>query len=152
MESKKQFEKSISAKNQETNDSSPLETDVKKIKMKIESNESHEKLDALTDMKNNADILMVGGLSEEEVNDLDKLISGLREKSSNVISEKGLKEIPEQIRSIEKRLLRISEMVLKFDSSLKTLVELISLFQSKSKIWNHRLKVIENHLKKNINS
>jgi hypothetical protein len=46
----------------------------------------------------------------------------------------------------------LSEMVLKFDGNLKTLVELVSLFQSKSKIWNHRLKVIENHLKKNISS
>lgn len=152
MESKKQFKKSISANRQETNSNSPLGNDVKKFDIKVESNESHGESDALTDMENNADILTVGGLSEEEVNDLDRLISGLKRKSSDVISENDIKEIPKQIRSIEKRLVRISEMVLKFDSSLKTLVELVSLFQSKSKIWNHRLKVIENHLKKNISN
>jgi hypothetical protein len=152
LESSKQFKKSISANRQETNSNSPLRNDVKKIETKVESNESHGESDAFTDMENNADILTVGGLSEEEVNDLDRLISGLKQKSSDMISENDIKEIPKQIRSIEKRLVRISEMVLKFDSSLKTLVELVSLFQSKSKIWNHRLKVIENHLKKNISS
>ena len=152
MESKKQLKKSISSNRQETNSDSPLGNDVKKIETKVESNEFHGESDALTEMENKADILTVGGLSEEEVNDLDMLISGLKQKSSDVISENDIKEIPKQIRSIEKRLVRISEMVLKFDSSLKTLVELVSLFQSKSKIWNHRLKVIENHLKKNISS
>ncbi len=134
---------------QKTTRSSHLEDDMRQVEKSVSADEDKMDSDIFLDKESNGETLMVGGLSEEEVNDLDMLISGLKQKSTDMISEKDLKKIPDQIRAIEKRLVQISEMVLKFDSSFKTLVELVSLFQSKSKIWNHRLKVIENHLKQN---
>ncbi|MEW5909951.1 MAG: hypothetical protein AB1659_09150 [Thermodesulfobacteriota bacterium] len=86
-----------------------------------------------------------GGLSEEEANDLNSLITRLRKGDPDLQSG----DVVKQIRSLENRLGHMGELVLKFDNSMKILFELVRLFQRKSEILNHRIKELEKHLSQN---
>lgn len=103
----------------------------------------------ITERMEHADHLPMGGLSEEETDDLNSLITRLRKGASGNSSISDVNEAQKQIRSLEGRLSYIGELILKFDNSLKILFELVRLFQRKSEILNHRIKEMENHLQRN---
>jgi uncharacterized protein YdcH (DUF465 family) len=93
--------------------------------------------------------LPLGGLSEEETNDLNSLIHRLKAGDSDFQSDGNESK---QIRFLENRLSHMGELILKFDNSLKILFELMRLFQRKSEILNHRIKELENNVRQDYNT
>ena len=74
---------------------------------------SSEDAVSFTERMEHADHLPMGGLSEEETNDLNSLITRLRKGASGDASISDLNEAQKQIRSLEGRLSYMGELILK---------------------------------------
>jgi hypothetical protein len=101
------------------------------------------------DPTENGASIPVGGLSDEEVRDLDALIQNLKKPSTKGDSEGSPPAPDTQIRNLESRVAEMGEMLLKFDTGLKTLFELLHLFQRKSDLLNQRIIRLEKRLHRN---
>ncbi|MBW1776480.1 MAG: hypothetical protein JRI76_06105 [Deltaproteobacteria bacterium] len=88
-----------------------------------------------------------GGLSDEEVRDLDALIQNLKNPSKKVDPGETHLAAGDRIRSLEQQVAEMGAMLLKFDAGVKTLFELLYLFQRKSEILNQRIRQLEMRLR-----
>ncbi len=95
-------------------------------------------------MENESPIEFNFGLSDEEVEDLTKLIKELKDEQTSPQKEGRIENSQEQIKLIHERLIRFSEMLLKMDATMKSFNELVRLFYKKSEITNSVLnKMVE---------
>ncbi len=94
----------------------------------------------------NAGAFPTGGLSDDEVRDLDALIRNLKNPSKKVDPDETHPTAGDQIRSLERQVAEMGAMLLKFDAGVKTLFELLYLFQRKSEILNQRVRQLEMRL------
>lgn len=88
-----------------------------------------------------------GGLSDEEVRDLDALIQNLKHPSKKVDPGELHPAAGDRIRSLEQQVAEMGAILLKFDAGVKTLFELLYLFQRKSEILNQRIRQLEMRLR-----
>jgi hypothetical protein len=82
------------------------------------------------------------GLSDGEKKDLEQLISAFREKESSPPLDKSGKDIHSQIKSMSAELAEFGEMLLKFDTKIKSFYEILLLSYKKSEMMNQRIDVI----------
>ncbi len=82
---------------------------------------------------------IVIGLSDEEKNDLEKMIKTFREDQSAGSSISSIEDVQKQIGSISENLVQLGDMLLKFDEKMKSFYEIIHLCFKKDEILNQRI-------------
>jgi len=82
---------------------------------------------------------IVIGLSDEEKNDLEKMIKTFREDQSAGSSIASIEDVQKQIGSISENLAQLGGMLLKFDEKMKSFYEIIHLYFKKDEILNQRI-------------
>lgn len=82
------------------------------------------------------------GLSEEEKEDLEKLIKEFKSDQPGSISDITLEDVQGQIKSMGERLAQLSEMLLQSDTRLKSLYKILRLSYQKSEDMNERIDAI----------
>lgn len=87
------------------------------------------------------------GLSDEEKEDLEKLIKGLKHDQSNVQPGATLEDIQQQVKSTMENLTQLVEMLLKFDTKMRSLYEIVRLSYQKSDMMNKRIDAIIESIK-----
>ena len=84
------------------------------------------------------------GLSDGEKKDLEKLINTFREKEFSVPLNESSDAVNSQITSMSAKLAEFGEILLKFDTKIKSFYEILLLFYKKSEMMNQRIdKIIE---------
>ncbi|MBE9582131.1 MAG: hypothetical protein IMF18_10990 [Proteobacteria bacterium] len=87
------------------------------------------------------------GLSDGEKDDLEKLITGLKQEKSVSAPGAALKDIQKQVKSMSKQLAQLGKMVLRYDSKMKACYEIMRLYHRKSEIMNERIDTIVESIK-----
>jgi len=82
---------------------------------------------------------IVIGLSDEEKNDLEKMIKTFRKDQSTGSSISSIEDVQKQIGSISENLAQLGDMLLKFDEKMKSFYEIIHLYFKKDEILNRRI-------------
>lgn len=82
------------------------------------------------------------GFSEEEKEDLERLITEFKGKQSLSISGMTLEDVQNRVRSMGEHFAQLSEMLLKFDTRLKSLYTISRLSYQKSEDMNERIDAI----------
>lgn len=92
------------------------------------------------------------GLSEEERDDLEILIKSLREDKHATAPDVSLDEFRRYVETMVENIVRLSDMMLKFDDRIKALYEIVRLSHKKSEAINDRITTITEYLtgKKNV--
>lgn len=92
------------------------------------------------------------GLSDGEKKDLEKLITAFREKGSSEPPDKSAEDVHNQIKSMSAKLAEFGDILLKFDTKIKSFYEILLLSFKKSEMMNQRIDVIIENMKKQKNS
>lgn len=87
------------------------------------------------------------GLSEEEKDDLENLIRSIREEPSFPSAEAVPEDIQQRIAVLTDHVVRLSEMILRFDARMKAFYEIIRLSYQKSNKMNERIDTIVRYIK-----
>jgi len=82
------------------------------------------------------------GLSDEEKEDLDKLIKGLKQDQPNAQAGATPEDMQKQMKSMTENLTQLAETLLKFDTKMKSLYEIVRLSYEKSEVMNKRIDAI----------
>ena len=85
---------------------------------------------------------IVIGLSDEEKDDLEKMIKAFRKEQFDEPSVSAIKDVSKQIQSTRANLAKFGDMLLKFDAKIKSFYEIIYLCCKKDKILNQRIDAI----------
>lgn len=92
------------------------------------------------------------GLSEEERDDLENLIKSLRENNIAAGPDVSLDEFRRYVETMVEKVIRLSDLMLKFDDRIKMLYEIVRLSHKKSEALNDRITTIVEHLTDKKNS
>ena len=87
------------------------------------------------------------GLSDEEKADLEKLITGLKQDPSEAQLGASPEELQKQVQSMTENLTQLVEMLLKFDTKMRALYDIVRLSHQKSDMMNKRIDAIIESLK-----
>jgi predicted nucleic acid-binding Zn-ribbon protein len=82
------------------------------------------------------------GLSAEERTELAQLITVLRTDKPADAPEPVAQTAEPQLKALQEQVSRCSEIILNFDSRLKSLYEIVCLFHEKSSKMNERINTI----------
>ena len=82
------------------------------------------------------------GLSDEEKADLEKLITGLKQDPSEAQPGASSEELQKQVQSMTENLTQLVEMLLKFDTKMRALYDIVRLSHQKSDMMNKRIDAI----------
>jgi len=82
------------------------------------------------------------GLSEEEKNDLERMIGEFQEERNTVLPTIDLSAVQEQIETMNKRLAYLTTMFLTLDRRIKPLYETMRLTFEKSEVLNQRINTL----------
>ena len=82
------------------------------------------------------------GLSAEERTELAQLITVLRTDKQADAPEPAAQTAEPQLKALQEQVSRCSEIILNFDSRLKSLYEIVCLFHEKSNKMNERINTI----------
>ncbi len=82
---------------------------------------------------------IVIGLSDEEKDDLEKMIKTFREDQSAEASISNIESVEKQIMSIGENLAQLGDMLLKFDEKMKSFYKIIHLYFKKDAMLNRRI-------------
>lgn len=82
------------------------------------------------------------GLSEQEKQDLQQLITEFQNERSQSQPEDSITEIQKQIDTINKRLAYLTNMFLTLDRRMQPLYEITRLNYQKSEILNERINIL----------
>jgi hypothetical protein len=88
-----------------------------------------------------------GGLSEDEKDDLERLIKGLRDEQlpgGNVAVVEGLQK---QAEALQDRVVQLTKIIKKYDYRMKTYAEVLRLYNEKTELMNRRMDKIEDLIK-----
>ena len=92
------------------------------------------------------------GLSEEEKKDLEELIAAFRQKESSTPPDKSAEDVHSQIKSMSAKLAQFGDILLKFDTKIKSFYEILLLSYKKSEMMNQRIDTIIEIMKNQKNS
>jgi len=87
------------------------------------------------------------GLSDEEKEDLDKLIKGLKQDQPDAQAGATPDDMQKQMKSMTENLTQLVEMFLKFDTKMKSLYDIVRLSYEKSEMMNKRIDAIAGSMK-----
>jgi hypothetical protein len=87
------------------------------------------------------------GLSDEEKNDLEKMIKAFRAKQSSKTETSVSGDVNKQILSMSKSLAQFGDVILKYDTKIKLLHQILSLSEKKNTIMNQRIDAVIELLK-----
>ncbi len=87
------------------------------------------------------------GLSDEEKADLEKLITGLKQDPSEAQPGASPEELQNQVQSMTENLTQLVEMLLKFDTKMRALYDIVRLSYQKSDMMNKRIDAIIEYVK-----
>ena len=87
------------------------------------------------------------GLSDEEKNDLEKMIKAFRTKQSAKTETSVSGDVNKQILSMSKSLAQFGDVILKYDTKIKLLHQILSLSEKKNTIMNQRIDAVIELLK-----
>ena len=82
------------------------------------------------------------GLSDGEKKDLEKLITAFREKEPSTPPDPSSEDIHGQIKSMGAKLAQFGDILLKFDTKMKSFYEILLLSCKKSEMMNQRIDAI----------
>jgi hypothetical protein len=82
------------------------------------------------------------GLSDEEIDDLARLIRVLKEEPSDAGSEADIAALQKRIADTAKHLIELADMILRFDRAMKSFYEILRLSHKKSEIVNRRIDTV----------
>ena len=94
---------------------------------------------------------VVVGLSDEEKEDLEKMIKTFREEQSVETPISGAEDVQKQILSMNENLAQFGNLLLKFDAKMKSFYEIIRLSCKKDEMLNQRINAIIEMMKGRIN-
>jgi hypothetical protein len=84
------------------------------------------------------------GLSDGEKKDLEELITAFKEKGASTSPQNSDEDIHGQIKSMSVKLAQFGDILLKFDTKIKSFYEILLLSYKKSEMMNQRIdKIIE---------
>jgi len=87
------------------------------------------------------------GLSDEEKEDLEDLITGLKQDKADTQPGATPEDIQKQIGSMTETLAQLVEMLLKFDTKMRSLYKIVRLSYQKSDVMNKRIDAIIESMK-----
>lgn len=87
------------------------------------------------------------GLSDDEKDDLEKMIKAFREKQSAEPETPVSEDIQKQMLSINENLAQYGDILLKFDTKLKRLYGILRLSDQKNRMMNQRIDAVIELLK-----
>ncbi|MFO7554108.1 MAG: hypothetical protein R6W88_02790 [Desulfobacterales bacterium] len=90
---------------------------------------------------------IIVGLSDDEKNDLEKMISAFREKQSTQPDGTAAEDVQQQILSMSENLAHYGDILLKFDAKIKLLHGILHLSDEKNRIMSQRIDAIIELLK-----
>ncbi len=93
-------------------------------------------------MAEEAQTEIVIGLSDEEKEDLEKMIKTFREEQSVEPSSSAIEDVQKQIRSMSANRVQFGDMLLKFDAKMKSFYKIIRLSCKKDEMLNQRIDAI----------
>ena len=93
-------------------------------------------------MAEKADPEIVVGLSEEEKEDLEEMITSFRKEQSAGSPDSGDENVQKKIASMSENLADFGDMLLKYDDKMKSFYKIIRLFCKKDEIFNQRVDAI----------
>jgi len=93
-------------------------------------------------MTEEAQTEIIIGLSEEEKEDLEELITTIKEDQSIELRSSTNEDVQKQIRSMGANLAHLGDMLLKIDDKMKSFYEIIRLSCKKNEILNKRIDAI----------
>jgi hypothetical protein len=82
------------------------------------------------------------GLSDEEIDDLAKLITSLKEDPALARSEGAFEAFQKKMEATAQHLIQLGDIILRFDRSLKSFYEILRLSHKKSEIMNERIDTL----------
>ncbi len=85
---------------------------------------------------------IVIGLSDEEKDDLEKMIKAFRKEQLDEPPVSAIKDVLKQIQLTKANLAQFGDMLLKFDVKIKSFYEIIYLCCKKDEILNQRIDAI----------
>jgi len=85
---------------------------------------------------------IVIGLSDEEKDDLEKMIKAFRKEQLDEPPVSAIKDVLKQIQLTKANLAQFGDMLLKFDEKIKSFYEIICLCYKKDEILNQRIDAI----------
>ena len=88
------------------------------------------------------------GLSDEEKADLEKLITGLKQGPSEPQPGASVEDLQKQVQSVMQNLTQLVEMLLKFDTKMRVLYDIMRLSYQKSEMMNRRIDAIIESVKR----
>jgi hypothetical protein len=86
------------------------------------------------------------GLSEEERDDLEHLIKSLREDKLAAVNDVSPDDLRRYVETMVEKIVRLSDLMLKFDDRIKTLYQIVRLSHKKSEAINDRITTITEYL------
>jgi len=90
---------------------------------------------------------IIFGLSDDEKNDLEKMISVFREKQSVQPDGTVSEDVQEQVLSMSENLANYGDILLKFDAKIKLLHGILRLSDKKNRILSQRIDAVIELLK-----
>jgi len=86
------------------------------------------------------------GLSEEERDELEVLIKSLREDKLAAGNDVSVDELRRYVETMVEKIVRLSDLMLKFDDRIKMLYQIVRLSHKKSEAINDRITTITEYL------
>ncbi len=86
------------------------------------------------------------GLSEEERDELEVLIKSLREDKLAAGNDVSVDELRRYVETMVEKIVRLSDLMLKFDDRIKMLYQIVRLSHKKSEAINDRIATITEYL------
>ena len=87
------------------------------------------------------------GLSDAEKNDLENMIKEFRAKQSEATETSSSADVNKQLMSMSKSLAQLGDILLKYDTKIKLLHQILSLSEKKNTIMNQRIDAVIELLK-----
>ena len=85
---------------------------------------------------------IIVGLSDGEKKDLEKLITEFREEESSAPPDQSAEDVHNQIKSMSTKLAQFGDVLLNFDTKMKSFYQILLLSYKKSEIMNQRIDTI----------
>ena len=81
-------------------------------------------------------------LSDEEKNDLDRMIQDFNQKRNEQLDRTDIEIVDQQLNAMQNRFEQLSEVILKINDRVDSLYEILRLMHQKSEILDERINTL----------
>ena len=82
-------------------------------------------------------------LSDEEKNDLDRMIQDFNQKRNAQLDPTDIENVDQQLKAMQDRFDQLSDVILKINDRVDSLYEILRLMHQKSEILDVRIKALQ---------